>query len=367
VFRGPIAKRMTAEQFADAVSAVTGVWPAATKDMVQVDGRGQGGQAAAVRAAIAATEAPRSPGPASSTRIEAQWVWSHADAEHDPGGRILLRKVIRLDAVPESAVAVAACDNELTLFVNGREVGRSDAWTRPVAVDVTRLLKKGENVVAAEATNWPDAENRRGTDIRGANPAAFIAWVGGTSHGKQEWGVGTDASWLWAKKARGAWKAASFRPDGWSHAVELPTAARIYGGQVDLAGVVERLRTHDDGTPVRAALEFDDPLLTALGRTSREQVVTRRDPVATTLQALELTNGTTLDGKLRSGAEHWVGERPRGRDELVRDIFRAALGRPPAPDEVRAALDLVGPTPTVEGVQDLLWAIVMLPEFQVIR
>ena len=48
VFRGPLVKRMTAEQFADAVSTVTGVWPKQTPAMQRRDGRGQGGQLAAI-------------------------------------------------------------------------------------------------------------------------------------------------------------------------------------------------------------------------------------------------------------------------------------------------------------------------------
>src|SRR5262249_3120821 len=40
----------------------------------------------------------------------------------------------------------------------------------------------------------------------------------------------------------------------------------------------------------RAALVNADPLLIALGRSNREQVVTERPKTATTLQALELTN-----------------------------------------------------------------------------
>ena len=60
--------------------------------------------------------------------------------------------------------------------------------------------------------------------------------------------------------------------------------------------------------------------MSALGRTSREQVVTRRDPIATTLQALELTNGGTLDARLK-----------QGRDPLARPRRPRPRGpRPPA-------------------------------------
>ncbi len=58
-------------------------------------------------------------------QVDARWIWSHADAAHDPGGRILVRKVIKLDKVPKSALAVATCDNEVVLYVNGKKVGQS--------------------------------------------------------------------------------------------------------------------------------------------------------------------------------------------------------------------------------------------------
>ena len=53
VFRGPLVKRMSAEQFVDAVAQLTDAWPAVTPDMLKPDGRNQGGQLAAARAAIA--------------------------------------------------------------------------------------------------------------------------------------------------------------------------------------------------------------------------------------------------------------------------------------------------------------------------
>ncbi len=51
---------------------------------------------------------------------------------------------------------------------------------------------------------------------------------------------------------------------------------------------------------------------------------------------------------------------------LVRQIYLHALSREPAADEMRVALDLVKRNGRVsrEGVQDLLWSIVMSPEFQ---
>src|SRR5262249_19139122 len=142
--------------------------------------------------------------------------------------------------------------------------------------------------IAVEATNWPDEEHGRGIGASSPNPAALIAWVGGFKGGRQVWGVGTDETWLWSNLAEGGWKALSFNTTGWRDAGALSTGGRLYGASVDLAALVARSLSGADAIPYRAALAFDDPLLTALGRTSREQVVTRRDAIATTLQALEL-------------------------------------------------------------------------------
>jgi hypothetical protein len=114
---------------------------------------------------------------------------------------------------------------------------------------------------------------------------------------------------------------------------------------------------------IRASLDSDDPLMIALGRPLREQVVTRRDSLATTLQALELTNGSTLDAILRQGAGNLLTQ---GGDLTAR-VYRDALGRPPTDAERRAAAELTGAPPTAEGLADLLWVVFMLPEFQLIH
>jgi hypothetical protein len=107
--------------------------------------------------------------------------------------------------------------------------------------------------------------------------------------------------------------------------------------------------------------------MSSLGRTSREQVVTRRDPIATTLQALELTNGGTLDGRLKRGAKRWLDEQGPDPENLARKLFQVALGRNPTPDELAASRELIGSPATAEGLHDLVWAVTLLPEFQLIE
>lgn len=123
----------------------------------------------------------------------------------------------------------------------------------------------------------------------------------------------------------------------------------------------------DRSLRVRAVQLNDDDLSKALGRPTRDQVVTRREGQASLLQALELTNGKTLDRLLRAGAKKLVAKHPWSSAGLVDGLYRQALGREPTPAERATALELVASPPAVAGTADLLWVMVNHPEFQVIR
>jgi hypothetical protein len=117
---------------------------------------------------------------------------------------------------------------------------------------------------------------------------------------------------------------------------------------------------------IRAALAPADPLASALGRPNREQVVTTRATAATTLQALELTHGQTLSDLLRRGATNLAESSPAPGD-LVEGLYRSALGRAPGAAEKQLAAGMLGQPVRPEGVEDLLWAVAMLPEFQLVQ
>jgi mono/diheme cytochrome c family protein len=118
---------------------------------------------------------------------------------------------------------------------------------------------------------------------------------------------------------------------------------------------------------VRAALVPADSLQVALGRPNREQVVSARSSVATTLEALELTNGAELAGLLARGAETLLSRpemaSPRA---VVPRLYETALGRKPTNREMQLATALVGEPVQKAGLEDLLWSLAMLPEFQLI-
>jgi uncharacterized membrane protein len=115
----------------------------------------------------------------------------------------------------------------------------------------------------------------------------------------------------------------------------------------------------------RASLVKNDPFLTALGRPNRETVSTGRMSQANLLQALELTNGSKFTATLKAGAKKWKMEYP-ATVPLVTNLYKKAYGRQPQPQELAIAQKILGEKPSEEAIQDLVWAVTLSPEFQLI-
>jgi uncharacterized membrane protein len=120
-----------------------------------------------------------------------------------------------------------------------------------------------------------------------------------------------------------------------------------------------------DTTVQRASLVVNNTFLTALGRPNRETVSTSRESQANLLQALELTNGTRFNAALKRGAEGWT-RKYNNTNELVNAVYLKALNRIPHDNEMKVAVAALGSRPNTESVADFLWAVMLLPEFQLI-
>jgi len=118
---------------------------------------------------------------------------------------------------------------------------------------------------------------------------------------------------------------------------------------------------------VRSALVKATPLMAALGRPNRDQVVTSRPSDLTTLEAILLANEQSLADEIAKGGGRILAEHGPDPDRIISWIFSAALSRPPTAAEAAVARDLLGAAPTAERVADCLWSVVMLPEFQLVR
>ena len=336
VFQGPLPRRMTAEQFTDAVWQLTRTAPAKP-------------DAAVMRFDV----------PADSTvDPEAKWIWSNDLAASPPGEKLTFRAAVDLPAPPVHAVAVIAADNEGTLFVNGRKITTSPDWTEPRMEFVTNDLRQGGNTILVTAANGA-----------AGGPAALRVEIRARFADGTERTIATDETWEWttaAPDARGRF-AKGKEPTDWASAAVVKvqsTWARGSGSFVEklLAAVAP-----DTLPMVRAALVKATALMAALGRPNRDQVVTSRPSDLTTLEAIQLANEQTLADEFARGGGTILAEHGPAADTIVTWIFAAALARQPTSEEAAAAGALLGETPTKETVADLLWAIVMLPEFQLVR
>lgn len=349
VFRGPAVRRLTAEQFRDALGALTGVWhadPSAEFDL--------------------ASGAPEPDAPRFKLPAEAQWIWSHAGAHTKAApGDLYLRKTFHLPELPERASIVALADDSYTLFVNGAQVISGKEINRAQYANLRPHLKRGENLIAVQAANAPaKAAEKDKPPVDPATAAGVLVFARlefPTNHLE----VVTDRSWTCTTNNPADWRKPDFGMSSWIPAVELgplhSTPRREAPGA--LARALSMAAEHDH---IRTAFVPADALGTALGRPNREQVATTRPSFATTLQALELSNGETLAGLLKAGALKWMERKLPDSPRLSQAIFERGLSRAPTDRERRLAEELLGSAAKPEQVEDLLWAVAMLPEFQLI-
>ena len=131
-------------------------------------------------------------------------------------------------------------------------------------------------------------------------------------------------------------------------------------GQVTSVMKVEKLKQWDN-RPLRTAFTKRDALQAAMGRPNREQVVTARPSIITTLEAINLANGPEVAKLMQEGAKGLI--KKGSPSDIIMHVYMSALSRPPSRTETAAAIRIVGQEPTQESLEDFLWSVFMLPEF----
>ncbi len=349
VFSGPAVRRLTSEQFRDALSVLTGLWherPDGEFDFMAGTGRD--------RETMFARD------------LKPLWIWNNAAAlDSAPTNQtVYFRRRILIPERATEASVVCAADNKFTLYVNGNKVGESNDYERPRLLDLKPYLLKGENVIAVEATNTGDKPSFAGLLFY-----ARVRHVGKTGGRERIMDFASDQEWVWSTSKTEGWERPNHDEQSWASAYVLDVGklGRADGHQYMAARFSRILSGPLQHGKARAALVRADPLALALGRPNREQVITTRASAATTLQALELTNGLTLDNFLKRGAERLAGEGPLSAAILIDRLYQRALSRPPTGEEIAAAREVIGDPIQKSGIEDLLWAVAMLPEFQLIQ
>ncbi len=117
----------------------------------------------------------------------------------------------------------------------------------------------------------------------------------------------------------------------------------------------------------RAAMVAANPLMLALGRPNREQVVTTRAAAATTLQTLELLNGPDAGEPSSTWRRAAARQREGAPERLSTRCSSARSDATPTKAERMLSTEALGARPDQAAIEDLLWSVVMLPEFQVVR
>ena len=117
----------------------------------------------------------------------------------------------------------------------------------------------------------------------------------------------------------------------------------------------------------RAWQQPNDALMRALGRPDRNVVVTQRSGTTSPLQSLELMNSERLEELVTRAATTLISQEGNSTGALVETVYGHLLGRKPSNAELRHMRKAFGRTLDERSVADLIWVIVMKPEFQLIR
>ena len=146
-------------------------------------------------------------GSAASLRAQApEWVWSGGKAG-DSDVRFF-RKEFHVADTPEKAVLRFAADNKATAFLDGKVVGDNAEWNDPTTIDLTKVLKSGDHLLAIRAENEGGA-------------AGLIAELTASYSSGKKMTFGTDASWQVAERGARGWNVQGARIEGFAAAKSL--------------------------------------------------------------------------------------------------------------------------------------------------
>ncbi|MCC6508979.1 MAG: DUF1549 domain-containing protein [Pirellulaceae bacterium] len=354
-YAGPRARRMTAEQFIDTLWQLTGSAP------TKMDAKFLRGKL--------------DPELARQLKLGAQWIWSSTGQPPAAAGeKRSFRKKFTLDQAVDRGGAVIDCDNKFTLYVDGKKVASGDNWNVPSAISLGPLAK-GEHELLIVGENQGDSPNPAGLYFearfdnkpRGDKPSGDKPKSDKPdSHSQSVTTIVSDSSWEWsATLPRDNGKFAKV-PDDWQPAVPLANQGTWAAVTGELQNALARAN-HVPMRMMRAALLKADPLMRSLGRPNRDQIVSMRPNDLSTLEALDLANGSQVAKILSDGSSNLLARDWRGAAEFTEWLYLQALCRQPSTEELAIAVEMLGDQLSARGVEDLLWAVVMLPEYQIVR
>jgi alpha-L-rhamnosidase len=186
-----------------------------------------------------------------------KWVWFPEGNAREgvPAGTRYFRGHINVPegrTVSEAAMLIT-CDNGFVLYANGIEAGMGhpagEDWRRAKRVDLKKLLRSGENILAVAATNG---------DVGGPNPAGLIGkYRIVLDNGKTVTGS-IDASWLTSNSESSGWEKAEFDDNAWVAAQAVVAYPGGPWGRVTEEGMMLTKSPVEAADPFRGAFTLPD-------------------------------------------------------------------------------------------------------------
>ncbi len=328
VFKGPTVKRLSAEQFVDAFAQV--VQPLYHSRSYDPD----------------------------SLNMDCEWIW-HEEIEVQrrvlpkPGKR-RFRKAFSLplgQQVLRNKLLITA-DDAFALFLNGQRILAGKGWQQVQQLDLPLDLLRANNQIAIEAENEGVI----------ANPAGLLFSLRLELESGDTLFVHSDRSWKTTKDTSDLnWMALDYDDSSWEKAWRAGRFEKSFWGVLPAFD----FGSSDTSRFVRASLVRQDDFMKTLGRPVRENVTSQRSTTSTLLQSLLLTNSALFHDKIQEAAKVWLSSR-QSPIEAAEDLYVQALGRQPNKKEKRILRKQLKSSDPEEFLEDVIWSIVLLPEFQLI-
>ncbi|MCB0666698.1 MAG: DUF1553 domain-containing protein, partial [Saprospiraceae bacterium] len=323
IFHGPLLRRITAEQFMDAFTDF--IYPFYSGVHFTQD-------------------APEG---------NPEWIW-HREIELDrevlpkPGIRYF-RKKFNLEKINEISQVqiIVTADSSFQLFLNDQKICSGNDLRTINKLKIDKALIKNKNCLSIQARN----------DGKIANPAGILLTLKISYEDHDEFIV-SDKSWITTNaEPEENWHLFNYLDTSW-------VRAKSYGKIGFWGHFVDFHFDHQDRQDARAALHAADPLSLALGRPTRENVTTKRSDESTLLQAMMLSNDELLSENIRRGAMV-IKNNPGEFNEKIDHLFLNLLGRPVEKKELELFQEFTSQSQEYLW-EDIIWSIIMLPEFHLI-
>ncbi|MDO4551694.1 MAG: glycosyl hydrolase [Planctomycetia bacterium] len=131
----------------------------------------------------------------------AQWIWTENNENE-----VFFRKTFTLDSLPQKASFRITADDTYTLFINEKQIGSAENWSKVYAYDILPYLSSGKNIIAVKTKNL----------------SGPCGWIGELRTNQKSFVV-TDKSWKSSgnQKEPSPWTSIKFDDSQWNPAKEI--------------------------------------------------------------------------------------------------------------------------------------------------